>query len=203
MPTVTDIRPQKNGKRVNVYLDGKFAFGIDLVNLISAKVKINSEFTQEEIDAIVRKAELQKVGDRLVEYATLRPRSDKEIKDYLRRKKVPEVLYEALNARLKRIGVEGDLEFARWWVGQRMEFRAKSKRELVSELRKKGISAGIISEVLSEVDLDEAGSAQKLVDKVSYRWQNLPPRERKRKIAEYLARKGYPWEIIEKIASEE
>jgi regulatory protein len=203
VPTVTDIKPQKNGKRVNVYLDGKFAFGIDLVNLITAKVKIGSEFAQEKIDSIIKTAELQKVGDRLVEYATLRPRSNKEIKDYLKRKKVPEVLFEGLMLRLKRIGVGGDLEFAKWWVGQRMEFRAKSKRELISELRKKGISSEIISEVLSETDLDEAGSAQKLIDKLAYKWQNLPPNERKKKMGEYLARKGYPWEIIEKIASEE
>jgi len=40
VPIVTSIKSQKNGKRANVYLDGKFAFGIDLDNLVLSKVKV-------------------------------------------------------------------------------------------------------------------------------------------------------------------
>lgn len=201
MPIVTDIKPQKNGKRVNVYLDGKFAFGIDLVNLVSEKVKVGSEFSEAEIETIVKKAELQKVGDKLVEYSTLRPRSKKEISDYLKRKKVPEFLHSDLLARLYRIGVVDDAEFAKWWIGQRLEFKTKSKRELINELRVKGIEGAIIEQVVDNFQIDDSKSAKKIIEKYSYRWAKIGREERKRKIISLLSRKGFSWDVIEKIAS--
>jgi regulatory protein len=202
VPTVTDIKPQKNGKRVNVYLDGRFGFGIDLVNLVMLKIKIDSEFSQEEIDAMVKKAELQKVGDKLTEWAILRPRSEKEIQGYLKRKKVPESLHQDLFARMGRLGIIDDAAFAKWWVEQRLTFRSKSKRELVQELRLKGISSDVIDDVLAQTEFDESKSAKKLLEKNAYKWERYEPKMRKRKITEYLSRKGYSWDVIEKITSE-
>ena len=49
MVTITALKPQRNGKRVNVYLDGKFAFGIDLDNLVLSGLKIDKQFSEEEI----------------------------------------------------------------------------------------------------------------------------------------------------------
>ena len=50
MPQVTSLKPQKFTKRVNVYLDGEFAFGIDLDNLVKFGIKVEKEFSKEEID---------------------------------------------------------------------------------------------------------------------------------------------------------
>lgn len=96
MPTVTLLKPQKNGKRVNVYLDGAFGFGIDLDNLVINHIKIGTVLTDEEVQKIIRKAEFQKTLDKLLKFATLRPRSEKEIDEYLKRKKIHESLWQDL-----------------------------------------------------------------------------------------------------------
>jgi len=40
MPVITSIKAQKNQKRVNIYLDGKFSFGLDLENFMKLQLKV-------------------------------------------------------------------------------------------------------------------------------------------------------------------
>ena len=195
MAIITAIKPQKNGKRVNIYLDDKFGFGIDLENYVVLGLKVDQEYSQEKIEEIIKKAELQKTLDKLLRFATLRPRSQKEIKDYLKRKKVHESLTEELFNRLKRLELVNDTAFAKWWVEQRLQFKSKSKRELEFELRNKGIDKEIVAEVLAESGVDDVKAAKKLLAR-------YPSKTRQQKI-DYLARKGFAWEVIDRIVSKE
>lgn len=202
MPTVTSIKPQKNGRRVNIYLDDKFGFGIDLENFVKLGLKVEQELKEEEIEGIVKKAEFQKTLDKLLRFATLRPRSEKEVRDWFKKKKVHESLHNELSDRLNRLELLDDRKFALWWIEQRQNFRPKSKRVLNDELRIKGIKKEIIDEVLSETKVDEAKIARELLDKKIYRWKNLPKPEAKQKMSQFLAGKGFGWDIIEKIVVE-
>jgi regulatory protein len=195
MATITDIKPQRNGKRVNVYLDNEFGFGLDLENYVKLGLKTGQEFSQEKIEEIIKKAEFQKVLDRLLRFASLRPRSEREIKDYLKRKEVHESLFEELFNRLKRLELVNDEAFAKWWIDQRLQFKSKSKRELEFELRGKGIAKEIITEVLAESGVDDTKAAKKLLEKRAFK-------DRKQKMA-YLARKGFSWEVIDRVSREE
>jgi regulatory protein len=196
MVTITALKPQRNGKRVNVYLDGKFAFGIDLDNLVLSGLKIDKQFSEEEIEKIIKKAEFQKTLDKLLKFATLRPRSEKEIRDWFKRKKVHESLHKELFNRLNRLELVDDKKFAKWWVEQRIAFRPKGKGGLNYELRGKGIKQEIINEILQDSPIDEEKSARQLLEKVSYKWKDLPNREARQKKAQYLARKGFSWDVI-------
>ena len=196
MPTVTSIKPQKNGKRLNIYLDGKFSFGIDLENFVKAELKVDQELPEEKIEEIIKKAQFQKTLDKLLRFATLRPRSEKEVKDWLKRKKVHESLYEELFNRLKRLGLIDDKKFALWWVEQRQAFRPKPKRILSIELRTKGITKEVIEKVLGEEKVDEEKMARELLEKKMYKWKKLEPRLARQKMFRYLAGKGFEWDTI-------
>ncbi|MFH1863483.1 MAG: RecX family transcriptional regulator [bacterium] len=196
MPTVTSIKPQKNGKRLNIYLDGKFSFGIDLENFVKAELKVDQELPEEKIEEIIKKAQFQKTLDKLLRFTTLRPRSEKEISLWLRRKKVHESIREELFNRLKRLELVDDAKFALWWVGQRQAFRPKSLRILRQELGIKGIDKDIINEVLGSVKVDEGKIARELLAKKAYKWKSLPARNARQKMSQYLAGKGFGWELI-------
>lgn len=196
MPIITAIKPQKNKKRVNVYLDGKFGFGIDLENLMKLALKVEQELTEKEIEEIVRKAEFQKTYDKLVRFATLRPRSEKEVNLWLRKHKVHKSLHKELFNKLKRLELLDDKKFAQWWIEQRTTFRPRGKRALFAELRQKGINRDLIKEILDEVEIDEEKIARQLLEKKRYKWEKLPKFEAKKKMSEFLARKGFGWEII-------
>ena len=103
MPTITSIKPQKQKSRVNIYLDGKFGFGIDLENFVKFGLKVEQELSEERIIEITKKAEFQKVFDRLLLFASLRPRSEKEINDWLKRKKVDESFTNTLSEKLRKL----------------------------------------------------------------------------------------------------
>ena len=202
MPTITAIKPQRNQKRVNVYLDDKFGFGIDLVNFATLHLKVDQELTDKEVEKIVKKAEFQKTLDKLLRFATLRPRSEKEVRDYFKRKKVHESLHKELFEKLKHFELIDDEKFAVWWVEQRQSFKPKSLRILNQELRIKGIKQETIKQVLGETKIDEAKMAMELLEKKAYRWDRLSVRDRRLKISQYLSGKGFGWDVIEKVASE-
>lgn len=187
MAIITSIKPQKSKKRVNIYLDGKFGFGIDLENFVKLHLKVEQELTDDEVKRIVKQAEFAKTLDKLLGFATLRPRSEKEIKDWLRRKKVHESLFIKLFERLRHFELIDDTKFARWWIEQRVEFRKKGKRALVFELRNKGIGADIITAVLADAEIDEPGMALELLTKKAGSWDE-------EKCLRYLAGRGFDWE---------
>ena len=199
MPTITSIKPQRNKKRVNIYLDGKFGFGIDLENFVMLGLKVEQELSDKEVEEIVKKSEFQKTLDKLLRFATLRPRSEKEIKDWFKRKKVYESLHQELFNRLNRLDLIDDEKFAQWWVEQRSSFKPRGKRALEMELRMKGIKKEVIGQVLSNIKVDEEKVARELLNKKSYKWKNLPKREARAKMSAFLARKGFNWEAIEKV----
>lgn len=202
MSTITLIKPQKSRKRVNIYLDGKFGFGLDLENYLKLNLKVGQELANAEVEKIVKGAEFQKTLDKLLRFATLRPRSEKEINDWFKRRKVHESLHKKLFNRLKRLDLLDDEKFAQWWIGQRLQFKHKSKRELISELRAKGIGKHAIEDALSEVDIDENKMAKKLLEKKMYRWKRLDKLEAKRKMSEFLARKGFGWSEIKSVVDD-
>lgn len=199
MPVITQVKPQRNGKRVNIFLDNRFGFGIDLENFVTLNLKVEQELTDEEITEIVKKAEFQKTLDKLLRFAALRPRSEKEVNDWLRKKKVHESLFEELFSRLKRLELIDDKKFAKWWVEQRQAFRPKSLRILRQELGIKGITKDIVNEVLGSVKVDEEKIAGELLEKKKYRWRNLSIEKARQKMSQYLAGKGFGWDTINNV----
>ncbi len=201
MSIITSIKQQKKKDRVNVYLDGKFGFGIDLENFVKLKLKVEQELDENEIGEIVKKAEFQKTLEKLLRFAMVRPRSRKEIKDWMRRKEVSTSLHTDLFEKLKHFELIDDNKFAKWWVEQRQTFRPKSKRVLVQELKIKGIGEDVISDTFSEVSMDEDGTAFKLLSKKIYRWEKLDRVSQKQKMYEYLGRLGFNFDTIKSVVA--
>lgn len=95
-------------------------------------------------------------------FVSYRPRSEKELKDFLAKKlfvwKVSEaVLVQRVVERMRELGYVDDQKFATWWVEQRASFRPKGKRAIAYELRKKGVTI--------DIALDEFELAKKAIAK--------------------------------------
>ncbi|MFZ3301849.1 MAG: RecX family transcriptional regulator [Microgenomates group bacterium] len=196
MPIITSIKAQKNQKRVNIYLDNSFGFGLDLENFMKLQLKVNQELTEEEKNEIIKKGELQKSFDKTLRFVMTRPRSFKEVKDYFKRKEIDNSLHQNILERLEKLELLDDQKFAKWWVEQRLEFKHKSKKDITFELRQKGVDTNIIKNVLDDSEIDELKIAKELIAKKEYRWKRYEENERKQKITQYLAGKGFSWDII-------
>ena len=181
MPQITAIKKQKRAGRANIFLDGKFAFGIDLETLFKENLAVEQELTIKDIARIKKTGDYQKTYGKLLNYATIRPRSEKEISLWFRKHKVDEKIHEKLISKLKKLELLDDIKFARWWVDQRQSFRPKSKRVLSLELYQKGIAKQIINDTLEDTEIDELSLAKNLVEKNKYKWERFEDKVRKQK----------------------
>ncbi len=134
-------------------------------------------------------------------YISYRPRSEKEVYDYLigkqkRVKNLDDATIAKIMARLVEYKFIDDRQFARFWI----EHRKKGFRILRFELQQKGISKEIIEEAASEFDLGskEDELMKKLIEKKSRSLKNENPQKVKEKTIAYLLRKGFDYEDIKK-----
>ena len=85
---ITDIKQGvKNLNRVNVFVDGKYAFSLDVAQVVDLKIKVGMEASEEELARFKEASEYGKVYQRALEWVLVRPRSVRELKDYLKRRK--------------------------------------------------------------------------------------------------------------------
>lgn len=199
MPTVTSIKPQKNKPRVSIFLDGQFRFGIDLENLVKLGLKVDQDISEEDIEKIIKVAEVGKAFPKLVKFASLRPRSEKEIVDWFKRQKLGDTAQEKLKNKLQKIMPINDYEFAKWWVEQRIAFKPRSKKALTVELLQKGVERNTIKSVLEEIDLNEHEMIKNLAEKKLRSLSRYDEETRNKKLIAYLQRKGFGWDVIKGI----
>ena len=131
----------------------------------------------------------------------LRNRSEKEIRDYLIKKKASEDIIEHIINLLKEQKFLDDEAFARSWVLSRARFKPKGKSALLFELRQKGIGQEIIDKVLQEKHEempDELTQAKRLIAKRIEKLKGASRQEIYQKVGGFLARRGYHWETIKK-----
>ena len=200
MPRITAIKPQKKSNRRNIYLDGRFAFGVSTMLIVKEKLKVGDELSLEKVKKLSDKNNLEKYLDMAYRYLSYRPRSIKEMVDYLQKKKISTPLTEKILLKLKKQRYLDDLKFAYWWLDQRARFRPRGKFALTMELREKGLKNDLIKSVLTE-KVSEEELALKAARKKIKSYRRFDKKEKKKKLKSFLARQGFGWPAI-KIALE-
>jgi regulatory protein len=180
---------------VNVFLDGEFAFG--LARLVAANLKIGTWLSDEEVAELTSVDGLERAHGRALDYLSYRPRSEAELRDYLLEKEFPESVVEEVLARLNRVGLVDDAEFARSWIDNRARFRPRGGRMLRYELQQKGVASETIEEALD--DYDELAAVRKVAQEQARRLRHLPPDKFRRRLYARLARRGFSSGLIQEI----
>jgi len=198
---ITAIEPQKRKKdRLNVFVDGEFAVGLSPEIVFKEGLKVGQRISSPKLKKLIKENELDKVLNKVYKFLSYRPRSEKEITDYLFKKKANPFLTALVIETLKRQKYLDDREFALWWVEQRLKFHPVGKHVLRKELFKKGINKEIVDEVvscqLSVVSLRNL--ALKIAQKRALRYK-ADPTELRRKMGSFLARRGFDWETIKEV----
>lgn len=188
-------RQKRNTNRVNVYLDGQFAFGIDAFVAIS--LKVGQTLTAEEINKLQAQDEIEKAKNTAIRLIEYRPRSIAEVKNHLKKKNFSDLSIEQAIERLIDVDLLNDEKFARYWLEQRNTFKPRSKMALQQELRQKGVDRTIIDATLDT--LDEEDAARRAAQAKARRWKQLPEPEFKKKLGQYLQRQGFSYTIIREL----
>lgn len=131
-----------------------------------------------------------------------RRRTRSEVALILRRKGVSPAEFDPVLDRLTEVGLIDDLQYARVYLEHRATGRPRGARLLRMELQAKGVPGPLIDQALAErlEDHDPLDDALKALRPKVMALLRLPERERKRKAWEFLARRGFSGDVIERAA---
>jgi len=191
---ITAIKQQvKRVGRYSIFVDGKYSFSLSESELLNTKLVPNQEITAGQLEQLKGTAVIDKAFGRALNLVAHRPRSEWELRDYLRRKDHEPETIEAVIAKLDKYGYVNDAAFAKQWVQSRRLLKATSKRRLQQELRQKHIENDIIDATLAEDETDERQVLRELVEKKRSHYPD------DLKLMQYLARQGYGYDDIKTV----
>ncbi|MBP5513092.1 RecX family transcriptional regulator [Candidatus Saccharibacteria bacterium] len=76
----------KNPERVNVYINGKFSFSLDIAQVVEFKIRVGAEISEEKLSELRSASDFGKLYQRTLEWVLVQPRSVREVREYLARK---------------------------------------------------------------------------------------------------------------------
>lgn len=215
---ITKITQQVKAKdRYSIYIDGKYSFSLSEFQLAEQGLRTGQELSKDELESYATESQFGKAYERTLRYLAIRPRSEKEVRDYLTRAYLfpkPKVFIDKSGERhFKRQEVDkpkarklnervitklhernylDDMAFANAWVDSRMLHKKPSKRKLEQELMQKGVDQKIIATVLQSEAINERDNLLTLVQKkrklVRYQDDN--------KLIAYLLRQGFSYDDV-------
>lgn len=193
----------KDKNRVNVMVDGKYRFSLDIFQVGDLGIKVGKEYTEDELAGLETESQFGKTYTRALEYCLGRPHSAKEMRDYLYKKTretrtktgaVKKGVSSEITTRvfdsLKEKGYIDDEKFTRFWIENRNLKKGTSKRKLVAELRAKGVDQSIIERYSSESERTDEDELRKVIAKKRSRYSD------EQKLMQYLARQGFSYDDI-------
>ena len=199
MATITALTAQKrNPDRVNVYLDGTFAFGLPAIT--AATLKVGQTLSPEDMAALQQEDLVDKARQSAIRFIGYRPRSVMEVRRNLRGKDYDEPVIEHVLERLQAVELLDDVAFAHYWVEQRETFKPRSQMALRMELQQKGVARDVIEKALAEVD--EPAAARRAAEKQARRWLQLPEDAFRARLVGFLQRRGFNYGVIDEITNE-
>jgi regulatory protein len=142
--------------------------------------------------------ELSRAKTASYRYLTVRSLSRKEIEQKLVKKQFrPEVVCTVVE-HLIRLGYINDAVFAAQWASSRARSRSFGRRRIEQELYQKGIDKETVREALGKalVQEEELQIAQRAAEQKIRTMKNIAPEARRRRLAGFLERKGFSYDII-------
>lgn len=193
MPVVTKLSQQtKNPDRANVYIDGRYCCSLSLDEVVGRGLKKGDKLTEHEVEQI-RKLGLESKAYLLCTIKLLRrPHSEKEIREYLKRKKYDQELIDAVIERLYAYRYLDDKAFAQAWIESRRRSKQRSTRRLYQELLQKGIDRELIGELLDHPQDDEREALRELIS----RKQRQTRYKDRLRLMQYLTRQGFSYSDV-------
>ncbi len=195
MRKITALRAGRGrGKRVNIFLDGKFAFSLEAEVAAKEGLKVEQMLSAEQIERLSSSDHLQRCFSAAVHYLSYRPRSESELRERLYQRGFDGDSVETVITRLKVQGLVDDMAFSQFWKGNRESFSPRSQWLTKLELRRKGVADAIIDQVVDAIDDED--SAYKAALKKARVLSQSDYQNFHRRLGEYLRRRGFSYGVI-------
>ncbi len=191
---------EKKGKKYLVYIndeDEGIAFTEE--QIVSYRIIKGNSFYQEAFEKIIESLDVGKAFDKVLKYIDYKPRTEKEVFDYLEDLALSKEQIDELILKLKNIHFIDDERYAKIFVEEQIRHQY-GPNMIRHQLLNKGITQELIDKYLTEYDhnmmyenaLDMANKTLKTVI-------GLPFLKQKETIYSRLTRMGYDYSIINQV----
>ncbi len=209
---ITALKVQKrNPNRVNVYLDGEFAFGVS--RIVAAWLQVGQELSDQKISSLQKEDAEEVAYQDALKVLSFRPRSIQEVQKKLKKNGFDDAIIQTVIERLKKNGLVEDASFAQAWIENRTVFHPRGRKLIAMELRQKGVSDEVVQDALAAGAVDDETLAYQSAIQYTRRLNGLDWPEFRKKLSAYLLRRGFSyatvsplvrqvWEELQQSASE-
>ena len=189
-----------NPERVSLYLDGTFALGISAELMLKMNLHLDQELSTADLEQLKSEEARQQAVERAINYLSFRPRSQAEVRRYLRKKETPPDIIEAVLERLQRLDYVNDRSFASFWVENRERFNPRGAQALRNELRMKGVEREVVEEVVDD-EQDEELALRAASRKAALLLQTpgIDYSTFRNRLGGFLQRRGFSYEIVARV----
>ncbi|MBI5427623.1 MAG: regulatory protein RecX [Nitrospinae bacterium] len=146
-------------------------------------------------------ARLEEAKTRALEYLARRDRSLRETQAYLEKKSFsPAVVRQTLDYLVERHYLDEE-RFVRSWGQSRIRTAKIGRLRLQQELVHKGLETDVVRAAVEDLyaGLDELKLARDCARKNPAKWRGLEPGKKRRRMAQFLERKGFSSETIRRV----
>lgn len=195
MKRITAITAQKNNKtRVNLYLDNKFFCGMELITVMSERLKVGQTVSEEQLENIIFKAEYSLALNKALNYISKSMHTKSQLVKYLNGKQYSKKIVDAVMDKLTEYGYVDDLSYASQFA--ELKKQNSGKRKIAFELKQKGVDNKFIDEVLDKIE-DESEACLRVAEKyIKGRQVDLKLRQ---SAYRYLVSKGFDYETVKEV----
>jgi regulatory protein len=191
--------------RIGVNLDGHFALDLSAVVADRAGLRAGDTLSADRQHELVEQDAPYRARERALRFLAVRDRSRREVEVRLRQAGFePTVVVETV-VWLTGLGYVDDRRFAMAYAAEKQR-TGWGVRRTRAELASKGVERSIIDEVLELQEAESAGAAEgtdALEQMVRKRFGSqfaADPEAAERRLAGFLARRGYDWDTIGRMA---
>lgn len=181
--------------KYNVFLSNGEVITLDERVITENKLLLKKELSQELYDKVNRESKIYELVDISIKYISVRLRSIKEIRDYLKKKEDNIELIEIAIDKLIKLGYLDDNRFAKAFIKDKLSFTNMGDYKIKMELEYLGVASEIIEEnIIDEKIIEE--KINKLIDKDIRTNKKYSGAMLKNKIYNHLVNAGYSKEKV-------
>lgn len=190
---ITEIKRKGKSELYHVYLDGEYFGLLQAEYIYKNKLKTGTEIEKEQIEKVKEESDRLTCSSMALNYVAKMIKSEKQVKDYLKKHGFSSVAIAEATQKLKQYGYINDEQFAEFMLNSLKN--KKGKNAIKQDLMQKGIKKEQIDEVL-----DNLSGQEETCQKIAQKWLKAKPlpldNNNKAKLYRHLASKGFEFDVI-------
>ena len=195
---ISKIEVQKKNKdRVNVYIDGEYAFPCNSEVIFLHMIKVGQTVDADNLQEIINMDDYIKCKDSALRIIERSYKTEKQIYDKLIQKDYDKASIDKVLDLLKEYKLLDDEKYAKTYIKEKIKEQGKTKIKYA--LISRGISEGIIQENLSLIGNEEEEQSAMNLGEKKYNIlikREDDPKKIYKKLGDYLITRGYNFQTV-------